>query len=121
MWYIWQNTYFSEWLNVVTYSLKTLTNIRLVLLTVMDGYISGDGRMDSPGYCAQYCTYTIMNQADKKILALEVVDKRETNLKSGLMEAKGFVRALESVQRAGKSVKEIVTDAHPQISSLMSK
>ncbi|XP_052238264.1 uncharacterized protein LOC127849576 [Dreissena polymorpha] len=43
--------------------------------------ISGDGRMDSPGHCAKYCTYTCMNQQTKWILAMEVVDKRECQLK----------------------------------------
>ena len=32
--------------------------------------------MDSPGYSAKYCTYTVMNQSDKNILAMEVIDKR---------------------------------------------
>ncbi|WAQ98500.1 hypothetical protein MAR_022873, partial [Mya arenaria] len=80
--------------------------------------VSGDGGMDSPGHCAQYCTYTVMNQADKKLIAMEVVDKRETNLKSGLMEAKTFSRAIDSMLRGGVEVEEIVTDAHPQISAL---
>lgn len=80
----------------------------------------GDGRMDSPGHCAKYCTYTIMNQADKRILAMEVVDKRQTGLKSGLMEAKGFAQGMESLQKEGLQVEEMVTDAHPQISSIMS-
>ncbi|XP_052285951.1 uncharacterized protein LOC127881841 [Dreissena polymorpha] len=83
--------------------------------------VSGDGRMDSPGYCAKYCTYTVMNQEDKKILALEVVDKRETDLKSGLMEAKGFAKAMATLQADGIELKEIVTDAHPKISAIMRK
>ena len=77
--------------------------------------------MDSPGYCAKYCTYTVMNQADKNILALEIVDKRETDLKSGLMEAKGFAKAMSTLHTDGIDIKEIVTDAHPQISAIMSK
>ncbi|KAH3790836.1 hypothetical protein DPMN_169044 [Dreissena polymorpha] len=52
--------------------------------------VSEDWRMESPGYCAKYFTYTVMNQEDKTILALEIVDKRETDMKYGLMEAKGF-------------------------------
>ncbi|WAR29171.1 hypothetical protein MAR_002739, partial [Mya arenaria] len=65
------------------------------------------------------CTYTIMNQADKKIIAMEVVDKRETNLKSGLMEAKAISKAIYFMLRGVVEVEEIVTDAHPQISVLM--
>lgn len=76
--------------------------------------------MDSPGHCAKYCTYTAINQEDKRILAMEVVDKRETGLKSGTMEAKGFGKAMVTIQEGGVQVKEVVTDAHPQISAIMS-
>lgn len=82
---------------------------------------TGDGRMDSPGHSAKYCTYTVMNQADKKILAMEIIDKRECQLKLGIMEAEGFKRSIASLQAHDVDVQEIVTDAHPQISSIMSK
>ncbi len=29
---------------------------------------TGDGRMDSPGFCAQYCTYSAMENETKKII-----------------------------------------------------
>lgn len=53
--------------------------------------------MDSPGHSAKYCTYTVMNQADKKILAMEIIDKRECQLKSGIMEAEGLKRSIASL------------------------
>lgn len=62
-----------------------------------------------------------MNQADKKILAMEIVDKRETDLKSSTMEAKGFSRAMTALQNGGMTVKEVVTDTHPQISAIISR
>lgn len=77
--------------------------------------------MDSPRHSAKYCTYTVMNQDDKKILAMEIVDKMECHLKSGTMEAKGFRRSVRSLQEQGVVLKEIVTDAHPQISYIMKK
>ena len=33
-----------------------------------------DGRNDSPGYSAQYCTYSLMDASSNQILAMEVVD-----------------------------------------------
>lgn len=75
--------------------------------------------MDSPGHSAKYCTYTVMNQADKKSLAMKVIDKRETELKSSTMEARGFLKAMRSLQDEGVIVKEVVTDAHPQIACIM--
>ena len=76
--------------------------------------------MDSPGYSANFCTYTVMNQSDKRILAMEVVDKREVQLNSGRMGARGFQKAMIDLHAAGIDVTEVVTDAHPQISSIMS-
>ncbi|XP_060600559.1 uncharacterized protein LOC132753993 [Ruditapes philippinarum] len=81
--------------------------------------LAGDARMDSPGFCANSCTYTQINQADKTILTLETVDKRETMLKSTLMEAKGFQKAMGTLIASGIVIEEVVTDAHPQIGKIM--
>ena len=83
-------------------------------------FVTGDGRMDSPGHSAKYCTYTVMDQASKKIIGMEVVDKRECELNSGRMEAAAFQRVLADIQNAEMLVSEFVTDAHPQIASIMS-
>nr|XP_054592512.1 uncharacterized protein LOC107373174 isoform X2 [Nothobranchius furzeri] len=53
-----------------------------------------DGRMDSPGHTAQFCTYTTMENDSKDIISVVTVDKRQTNRNS-------------------------VTDAHMQISALL--
>ena len=53
-------------------------------------------------------------------MAMEVVDKRETALISARMDAIGFQRALRELKGAGLNIVEVVTDAHPQISSIMS-
>ena len=37
---------------------------------------------------------------------MEVVDKRETGIKSCLMEAKGFAKAMESIKTEGVQLKE---------------
>ena len=72
------------------------------------------------GFCAKYCTYTFMNQADKTIRVMKVVDKRETALKSGLKEARGFNNAIKSIIDAEVDLKEVVTYAHPKIAKIMS-
>ncbi|XP_078671186.1 uncharacterized protein LOC144911212 [Branchiostoma floridae x Branchiostoma belcheri] len=81
----------------------------------------GDGRMDSPGYCAQYCTYTAIDNQTKSIVAVEVIDKRETNRKSTTMEKEGFKRTMDKLLGVGVPVTEVCTDAHPQISALMNQ
>lgn len=82
---------------------------------------TGDGRNDSPGHSAMYCTYTLMEYDTKDIVACEVVDKRMTDMKSTNMEKEGFIRAVQSLTENGIKIAEVCTDAHPQISSLLSK
>ncbi|KAI4824091.1 hypothetical protein KUCAC02_012634, partial [Chaenocephalus aceratus] len=54
--------------------------------------ILGDARMDSPGFCAQYCTYTAMDNDSKNIICMINIDKRETQRHSVIMEKEGFVQ-----------------------------
>ncbi|XP_015251285.1 PREDICTED: uncharacterized protein LOC107098251, partial [Cyprinodon variegatus] len=82
--------------------------------------VLGDGRMDSPGFCAQYCTYTAMDNDSKQIISMVNLDKRETNRNSVIMEKEGFVRTLETL-REELNVTEVCTDAHSQIAALFNK
>lgn len=41
--------------------------------------VSGDGRCDSPGFSAKYCTYTIMDTESKLILHSETLKRSEVN------------------------------------------
>jgi len=82
---------------------------------------SGDGRNDTPGHCAQYCSYSLMEKDTKKILTLKTIDKRMTDRKSGNMEKFGFQATMEELKEKGVTVAEVVTDAHLGIGALMSK
>ena len=80
--------------------------------------IAGDGRNDSPGHSAQYCTYSFLDASSGRILHVEVVDVREAAGKSTNMERIGFERGMAFL--AGKvDVKTMVTDARPQIMAVM--
>lgn len=81
----------------------------------------GDGRMDSPGHCAQFCSYTFMEYETKKILSIVTMDKRMTDKKSTVLEKACFLKGLRELLAKNLKVVEVVTDAHPQIESLMSK
>ena len=84
--------------------------------------LCGDGRNDSPGYSAQYCTYSLMDITSNKIVALEVVDSREANDKSVNMEKLGFTRAMDDViSKSATPITEVVTDQHIQITAVMSE
>lgn len=71
--------------------------------------VAGDGRMDSPGFSAQYCSYTAMDNSSKKILTVRTMDKRETQLN------------MKELKDKQVKVTEVVTDAHISIGALMSK
>ena len=83
--------------------------------------LSGDGRNDSPGHCAQYCTYSLADMKDNAILQMNIVDVREAGGKSNNMEQIGFVRGMDKCLTSQMSVKEVVTDGHLGIAALMSK
>ena len=83
-------------------------------------YVIGDGRNDSPGHCAQYCTYTLMDCESGSIVSTITVDKRETSLKSVNMEKLALQRSLQVL--SGKlDISELVTDAHVQIAAYLSE
>lgn len=73
-------------------------------------FIKGDGRMDSPGHTAQYCLYTFMEYDTKTILYIV------TNLEKAC-----FVQGLRFLLYNGLRIVEVVTDAHVQVASVMSK
>ncbi|KAF1384370.1 hypothetical protein PFLUV_G00117630 [Perca fluviatilis] len=76
--------------------------------------------MDSPGHCAQYCTYTAMENESREILSIINIDKRETQRNSVIMEKEAFIRTVDRLMTELKLV-EVCTDAHVQISALMNK
>ncbi|XP_066271347.1 uncharacterized protein [Branchiostoma lanceolatum] len=101
--------YWEEENNNILRDLKRRDNVVLL----------GDGRMDSPGHCAQYCTYTTMDNDTKAIVSVEVVDKRETQRVSARTEKAAFQKMMGKMEAERVPVKEVCTDAHPQISVLM--
>lgn len=77
--------------------------------------------MDSPGYCAQYCSYTMIENETKKVVSIITMDKRAVDKKSTNLEKACFEKSLESLIQKEVIVTEVVTDAHVQIGSVMSK
>ncbi|KAL0978654.1 hypothetical protein UPYG_G00173520 [Umbra pygmaea] len=78
----------------------------------------GDGRMDSPGHCAQFCTYTTIKQDSRDIVHIVSVDKWETTRNSVIMERERFVKTMDALFPEIQ-IKEVVSDAHPQITALL--
>lgn len=80
--------------------------------------LCGDGRMDSPGFSAKYCVYTMMEHYLNVIVDLEVIDKRETGGNSTLMEKMGCKRLLERMMHS-LNLEELVTDASKVIMKMV--
>ena len=59
-----------------------------------DVVVAGDGRCDSPGKCAKFCTYTVMEILSSIIIHSETVDKREVQNRLANMEREGTSQAL---------------------------
>ncbi|XP_062582974.1 uncharacterized protein LOC134244742 [Saccostrea cucullata] len=62
-----------------------------------------------------------MDNETKKILTIHTIDKRMTDRKSPNMEKAGFEAALNELLEENIQVKEVVTDAHLGIGSIMKK
>ncbi|XP_056002382.1 uncharacterized protein LOC125661398 isoform X2 [Ostrea edulis] len=85
-----------------------------------DVVLLGGGCLCSPGHCSQHCTFTLMENDSKKIVALETLEKKNTS-KSGInLEKACFQRALKDVRKSVR-VTEVVTEAQLQVDGFMKK
>lgn len=82
--------------------------------------LSGDGRCDSPGYSAKYCTYSLMDMSSNKIVTSNVVQVTEAS-SSVTMEPLGFRRSVDYILSKEIKINIIATDRHPSITSIMKK
>lgn len=81
--------------------------------------LSGDGRCDSPGKSAKFCTYSMMETTDNQILHFENVDKREVGLQSPNMEREGIIRCLNFLLSSGMKISEVVTDSSTSVAKTL--
>ena len=81
----------------------------------------GDGRSDSPGFLAKYCTYSMTDMITQKVIAFAMVEVTETGGSSTNMEVLGFERCLKQLLDNGFVVEAIATDRHVQVRSLMKR
>lgn len=86
-----------------------------------DLVLLGDGRMDSPGNCAQYCTYTFIEHDTHKILCIITLGKQMTGGKSAVPEKACLQKGLQFLLQHSMKIVEIVTDSQVQIEALMRK
>ena len=80
--------------------------------------VSGDGRCDSPGKCAKFCTYTLMETSSNTIVHSEMVDKSEVQYKSPNMECEAVHRSLTYLKDK-INVVEITTDSSTAVNKML--
>uniref|UniRef100_A0A8C6SM35 Transposase n=1 Tax=Neogobius melanostomus TaxID=47308 RepID=A0A8C6SM35_9GOBI len=96
---------------------KTWINERNAVLTDLasqEVVLCGDGRCDSPGHSAKYCTCTFLDAQSNKVVDFKVVSVTQVS-NSNAMELHGFKEALKTIEEDGVHVSTISTDRHPQI------
>ena len=80
----------------------------------------GNGQCDSPGFTAKNLSYFLMEMTIGYIIDLEVLDKREVELKSVNMDKKALENILQRIKSV-LNVVEVVTDASSSVKKMMSK
>ena len=98
--------------------------------------LAGDGRCDSPGYCAKFGSFTLLEQQINRVVDFQLVQVsfcfpsvikasihflthlyalQSNEVKnSAWMENEGLVRAVRVISNAGLHIAEIITDRHKQ-------
>lgn len=67
--------------------------------------ITGDGRCDSPGHSAKYCTYSFMDQKTDEIIDFNIMQVTEAS-SSNAMEKASFVKLLSKIEKEGVKVSD---------------
>ena len=81
-------------------------------------HLSGDGRCDSPGYSAKYCSYSLKDSASDLILDYKLIQSSETG-SSVAMEKEGLRCCLNYLLDGDVSIDTIATDRHRGVGALM--
>ncbi|XP_070567634.1 uncharacterized protein [Ptychodera flava] len=84
-------------------------------LSNMDGglILAGDGRSDSPGHCAKYGSYSVIEQRLNKVLDIQLVQSNEVP-NSAWCEHEGLKRTIAFLIESGLEVSTIISDRHRQ-------
>ena len=82
--------------------------------------LAGDGGNDSPGHCAQYCVYSLMEDSTKTIVDVEIKDCRQTGGSSPAMEVAALKVLLERLLKKF-NIGELTTDASTTVIPMVKK
>lgn len=107
---------------VVKHAWSTFQNVDLEKVRSANNLfrLAGDGRCDSPGFSAKYCTYSLLDIETQRVCMFVIVKVSETG-SSSKMEVVGFRRCMNFLLDQGFEIAVLATDRHVQIRSIMGK
>ncbi|XP_027129110.1 uncharacterized protein LOC109136800 isoform X2 [Larimichthys crocea] len=76
--------------------------------------LGGYMRANSPGHCAKYGSYSMMDLGTNKIVDIQLVQSNEVG-SSTRMEKEGLIWSLQYLEQPGVKVASLVTDRHSQV------
>ena len=82
--------------------------------------LAANGRCDSPGKSAKYCTYSPVDRETNKILHVETVDKCEVGLQSPNMKHEAFTCSTAHILQF-VHCPEVIIDASSSIQKIPDK
>lgn len=96
-------------------------------ISVLDGLsnekdiiMCGDGRCDSPGHCAKYGTYTLMEVKFGFVVDFCVLNTADAKVKnSNAMEPMGMRHCLDNLKKWDIEIKVLTTDRHISIRKIL--
>ncbi|XP_059923512.1 uncharacterized protein LOC132469541 [Gadus macrocephalus] len=85
-------------------------------LKAMDGglVVAGDCRSDSPGHCAKYGSYTLIEDRVNKVVDVQLVQSSEVP-NSSWCEMEGLKRSIGLLRRNDLHLSTLITDRHRQV------
>ncbi|XP_063043320.1 uncharacterized protein LOC134437731 [Engraulis encrasicolus] len=90
---------------------KVLSDLR-----ALDGglILAGDCRSDSPGHCAKYGSYSLIEERLNKVLDVQLVQSSEVP-NSNWCELEGLKRSIQLLSARDLTIATLVTDRHRQV------
>ncbi|RXN28233.1 hypothetical protein ROHU_019435 [Labeo rohita] len=102
------STIVQAWQNEQAGVIKELKEMRAGLI------LSGDCRSDSPGHCAKYGTYSLIEDRINKVLDIQLVQSSEVP-SSSWCELEGLKRSIRFLTEQHMQVSALITDRNRQV------